>query len=213
MADITNNTFSKILEKSAERHRVEALQIAVDSAFNPKYESRWALLSVERKANTLKLKWESRRPEKHDYLIAVSIYEISLSSKPGLEFIQVIHAKGFQESCNLKLREGGAYYFECLFYEDDNFAKSMDVITFQMGIPLSPEKKALLNKAVSMELNPEEKINYAVDNLFKKKDAFQEKYDEGVKRIKDKKLRPKVEKAQIQDLKEEMERMKENFGI
>jgi hypothetical protein len=202
----------KRVEKAAAPFLMAAHQAVIDFAFNQKRRSRWMSLSAEREADTLNLTWESTGGKEHAYHVRVVIYEISLYLNQGVTATQVFNKTNIDRGVKVKLQEGDSYIVHCTFYEEDDF-EGLFCMMFHVGIPLSPERKALLNKAVNMELNPEVKISNAVDTFFKKTETFEEKYDEGIKRIKAKKLRPKVEKAQIQDLKEQMEQMKEKFGI
>jgi hypothetical protein len=202
----------KRVDEAAAPFIEAARRQAVDFVCNLKRRVGWASLTAEREADTLKLTWESSRGKDHNFRVIVMVYEISLYSEPGITTFQYLDRNNRDGGVKVKLQEGDSYLFKCFFYEGDEPDEPF-VIMFHLGIPLSPEKKALLNKAVKMERNPEEKIGREVDKFFKNKNVFEEKYNEGVKRIKDKKLPSKKERAQIQDLKEDMEQMKEKYGM
>ena len=78
-------------EDLTANYRAEHLRLCIKSVFNPTISRNWALLTREREADVLMLKWESNRGKSYEFSVVVVIYEISLNSNPGLTPIEVTH--------------------------------------------------------------------------------------------------------------------------
>ena len=106
-------------------------------------------------------------------------------------------------SVRLELEEGISYLFNFIFLhptdgEEDKVV--IDQVYFQVAIPLSDERKALLRKAVTLNFQPEEAIHHEVESFMGKRTALDEALKNGITQIKAKKLRPKDEKEAIKYL-------------
>lgn len=202
----------------SQHHGRELRKSLIQDILEQTHECICASLRVKRNKNNVTINWKFKthvtNPEK--YSVVALAREIDLvpdtNNLPG-GLIVSSHGDG---EVDLELEEGFSYHFHFNFAAGKNEEGKFDVldgILFQVAIPLSDERKMLLRKAVSLDLNPGERIRHEVEMKLKKRDTFDEMCEKAVEKIKAKKLSPKETKKRIQDFMEDMEYLKDKFGI
>jgi hypothetical protein len=211
---LTANMNHPALQQNARELR----KLLIQNILEQTHECKCAYLRVKRDKNNVTINWKFKEhvknPEK--YSVVALAREIDLvpdnNNLPG-GLIVSSHGDG---EVDLELEEGFSYHFHFNFASRENEGGEfdvLDVILFQIAIPLSDERKKLLRKAVSLDLNPDERIRHEVEMNLKKRDTFDEVCEKAVENIKAKKLSPKETKKRIQDFMEDIENLKDKFGM
>lgn len=164
-----------------------------------------AFVEVQRQENIVTINWKMKKWVEDPNRIHVtgSAWEIDLI--PGHEELTggLIATGTGNGSVRLELEEGISYLFNFIFLHPTDGEKDkvvIDEVYFQVAIPLSDERKALLRKAVTLNFQPDEAIRHEVNSFMGKRAALDEALKDGIAQIKAKKLRPKDEKEAIEDL-------------
>ena len=164
-----------------------------------------AFVEVQRQENIVTINWKMKEwvEDPTQFSVSGSAWEIDLI--PGHEALTggLIATGTGNGSVRLELEEGISYLFNFIFLhptdgEEDKVV--IDQVYFQVAIPLSDERKALLRKAVTLNFQPEEAIHHEVESFMGKRTALDEALKNGITQIKAKKLRPKDEKEAIKYL-------------
>ena len=170
-------------------------------------ECSMAILDVNRQENVVTIKWDLKESVENPQQISVTGTAWEIKFSPDLDAWTggLIVSTDGSGSVRLELEEGISYQFKFFFMDKDTVNKEdkemdLDVVFFQVAIPLSDERKALLRKAVTLNFQPEEAIHHEVESFMGKRAALDEALKDGIAQIKAKKLRPKDEKEAIEDL-------------
>ena len=203
-----------------ETHRRELRQLVTSFVLRQVHDCEWAQVEVVRQENNVTLKWAFKMsagtPEK--YTVIANAWEILLV--PNFERADgglIVSTRG-NGSIHLELEEGVAYVFEFLFADRDKYyASDVEImpqcILFQVAIPLSDERKALLRKAVGLDLHPEERVRHKMETYLDKQDAFDEVSKQAIERIKAKGLSPDEERERIEDFNDYAKSVKDQLGM
>ena len=167
-----------------------------------------AFVEVQRQENIVTINWKMKEwvEDPAQFSVSGSAWEIDLIPDPDKARTGGLIATGTGNgSVRLELEEGISYQFVFQFLNlttcnKEDVEPSLDVVYFQVAIPLSDERKALLRKAVTLNFQPEEAIRHEVNSFIGKRAALDEALKDGIAQIKAKKLRPKDEKEKIEDL-------------
>lgn len=167
-----------------------------------------AFVEVQRQENVVTINWKLKESVANPQQVHVtgSAWEIDLipDTKSDLTGGLIVSANG-SGSVRLELEEGIAYQFEFQFVDlternEEDVEPMVDVVFFQVAIPLSNERKALLRKAVTLNFEPEEAIRHEVNSFLGKRTALEDALKNGIAQIKAKRLSAEDEEEQIQDL-------------
>jgi hypothetical protein len=210
------------LELEAEHPEVACMILEQD------YPFRWGRIDVARKKEILNIRWKLTVANQSNYAVEAFVREMSLTPDVNLKKEKQIASTHGSGHVQLKLREGRSYQFRFLFLnnmewerweadgskedvtKNDNLTK---VVLFQVAVPLSEEKQALLEKIWALELEPEKKIQFEIESFLKKQDTFDAMRRLGIERIKARKLSEDDEESQVSDFEDHLAWLKNQLGI
>lgn len=183
------------------------------------YVARFAKIYVTREECSVTIRWVFHRAvdSPNNYLVRGHIREMQLIPNESYPMEQEV-CNGFGNGeVKLKLAEGCSYYFKFYFIETkkvdqdkgmEHTLEYYDIYTFQVAVPLSDEKRALLEKASLLAKDPEEMVRHETNQFLKLQNTFGEMLKSGIEQIKGKKLSEDEEEGEIEDLKERLDVLK-----
>jgi hypothetical protein len=187
----------------------------IDEVLTQVHRCSFAIVKAKREKNVVIIDWQfSEHIDDSTYLhICGSAWEISLipSFAPWAGGLIVSsHENG---SVRLELEEGVAYHFSFTLQRKQANKDDIEAITFQVCIPLSDERKALLRKAVLLNSDPEEAIRHEMNTFLRKRATLDESLRNAIEEIKAKKLSSEDEQEAIEDINDLARSLKDKFGI
>jgi hypothetical protein len=216
-----NPNLATIIEDGNVKRNKEIGPITVSRILEQSHESRWAKFTVTRKETDVRIEWKflPSMAEPLKFIVFGHMREMSLIPDPSYDTEQLIALEDGNGSVNLGLEEGQSYYFQFIILNNpkcdlkNSSFDYADIIYFQVSVPLADENKIVVRRALESEHNSTAKIRYAAEKLLEQKDAFDQMVEEGITRIEAKNLPPKIKREKIKDWKEDIEQLKEKFGM
>jgi len=164
-----------------------------------------AFVEVQRQKNIVTINWKMKEwiEDPNQIHVTGSAWEIDLIPDPDACTGGLIATGTGNGSVRLELEEGISYQFKFQFLHPTDGEKVdeevvVDVVFFQVAIPLSDERKALLRKAVTLNFQPDAAIRHDVDSFLDKRTALDEALNDGIAKIKAKKCPARINRKRLQ---------------
>jgi hypothetical protein len=197
----------------------DGIKFAVLGILEQEYVATFAKIYVKREECSVTIRWVFHRAvdSPYNYQVRGHLREMQLIPDESYAFQQEVWNGFGNGEVKLKLVEGCSYYFKFYFIEtkkadQDKGMKHArdyyDIYTFQVAVPLSDEKRALLEKAYLLAKDPEEMVRHETNQFLKLQNTFGEMLKSGIEQIKSKKLSEDEEEGEIEDLKERLDVLK-----
>jgi hypothetical protein len=203
-------------------HILTSNNVIVGQMLEQAHACRWARLDAKRDRDMLFIEWifnaSAGDPKRYSVEGGVTIIPIVPDPDPEKLFLTHIVATNGNGAMSLKLKEGISYFFHFFFtdkkhFDAEHIEGNVDVIMFQVAMPMSEETTAILTRAVKLEHDPEERVKEDLDIILRKTNAFNEKLRQSIEKIKAKALPLEEENREIENFKDEAERVKEKHGM
>jgi hypothetical protein len=205
-------------------NRAEQRKLTVRHILEQRHSGNFAIIDVIRKERSVTISWEFWASVKNpsNFKVMGIIREMKLIPDPSYDadgYVADTHGNG---SVQLELEEGCSYYFEFLFANVKDLEKAdetkeikeyMDIVYFQVAVPMSNASKALFKKAAKIVHDPKENARHESGKYLDLLDTFDNELKNGVERIKQKKLSEEEEEDQIEQFKEHIAMMKEHLRM
>ncbi|HLX70512.1 MAG TPA: hypothetical protein VKV04_12875 [Verrucomicrobiae bacterium] len=224
----TLNKLSPATRAFLVANAAEKRKIVVNSMLRQVHECPWASMEVKRQENKVTIEWaiKSSAGNPDRYIVTGTVADIALLPRPENYSHSFLHTGKGDGSVNLELEEGHSYYFEFTFLDEDEYNAGVkrgqrggttgtlvDTILFLVGIPLSDERKELLRKAVKITSDPSEMVRHEIEQRMNLANTFDEMLKKAVEQIKAMELSQSEKEERIDQLKEDIERLKDRYGM
>ena len=223
MDKLTYERASEIVDATypggVEKFRQDLAQEIWRAACEYEVTHRWIRIFATREGTDITIKWKSIDKRALDYSthLQVGLVELEPNRNPPIirNYAPKTNGDGMAK---LTLKEGRTYYFMLHFFLSDDDVKSTGLrekfgVTFSMNIPLTAEHLEQFDKKIlKPERDPQERIKDAVTTMLDCEDTFDEMLKIGTRRIKAKRLPKNEEKDRIEELRENLALMKEEFA-
>jgi len=205
----------------------EKRKLVINAMLRQVHECSWASMEVKRQGNTVNIEWAMNRsagnPDK--FIVTATAADIALLPHHETYRHSFIYSGKGNGSVNLELEEGHSYYVEFTFMDEDEYTTRqkeqrrgstetlIQCIIFQVGIPLSDERKELLRQAVKLTSDPSEKARHELEKYLSLENTFHEMDKKAIEQIKALKLPEAEEEARIERFKEKSEQLRDEMRI
>jgi len=207
-------------EQALAELRKSERQDLVHRILTQRYLFKWGSFEVTRNENTIKIQWEfDRNPQNYELwgIVREIDYLPDADNLRGAMIVKPIRGDG---KVNVTLPEGLSYHtifrifdkqYSHLTEVPDDIVVAQEV-HFQVSIPLSSAKKQFLEKLASFDAD-DITIRDRVTRLLKRREMFDELFKNGIAEIEAKGLPEKEKQNRVEELKEEIERIKDEMGM
>jgi hypothetical protein len=177
--------------------------------FEPEFREGWIKVLVRRDGGRVEIRWETSRANESSYTCNGFIHENAYFAKEGFLRKFDIPASRGNDRYGLTLEQGLGFHVYLTFF--DEATEDDLVVTFQIFVPLTPEGKELVTQERLRKENPKDEVAERVDAYLKNQDAFDKALKTGIARIKRKNLPSEEEEQRIEDFREDLKWMMEEF--
>lgn len=208
-----------------KRLRKNYRKAVIEKLLHPEYVGKWIKIQVHRDKTNVHIGWTFHDSVKYPMGHSVSASMLDIALVPSEEEqVQKICQEYGNGEVRLELEEGHSYFFDfhiidrasakLLGHDDDfEFEDYYDIINFQIGIPLSDERKILLPKAAEIASDGRKKAAHAVQKHLDLEDTFDEWLQIGIERINAKNLSAREKKDRVAAFREKIAWLKSEMGL